>query len=117
MIFIILGMLALLSYLLNPLLGILFFAVLVASYYLYWRAEGEIQKTFPVCPLCGSNKMEGTFVIGIEDEITCKTCGAEWKLLFDPIIGKLRWARLVTPGKYGGAELVGKKTPRFLDFS
>jgi len=44
MIFIILGMLALLSYLLNPLLGILFFAVLVASYYLYWRAEGEIQK-------------------------------------------------------------------------
>ena len=52
--------------------------------------------------------MEGTFKIGIEDEITCKTCGAEWKLLFDPISGKLKWARLVTPSKYGGAELAGK---------
>ena len=96
-------MLALLSYLLNFLLGI-------------GGQKEKYKKTFPVCPFCGSNKMEGTFKIGIEDEITCKTCGAEWKLLFDPISGKLKWARLVTPSKYGGAELAGKKPPDFWIF-
>jgi len=83
---------------------------LIVNYYQLWKAEEEIQKTFSVCPLCGSNRMEATFGLGMEDEITCNACGAEWKLFIDPL-GKLSWAKLITPGKVGGAELAGEKKP------
>ena len=110
---VVVGIISLIIFFLNPPLSILFFALLGGQYYLNLRVEGEIQKTFPVCPLCGSNKIEATLGLGFKDDVACKTCGAEWKLFVDPI-GKIRWVRLITPSKYGGAGLTG--TNKSTDF-
>ncbi|WP_297479451.1 SHOCT domain-containing protein [Thermococcus sp.] len=113
------GFLVLILSLMDPASGfftVLLIIVLLAwSYYAYNKAEEEIQKTFPICPVCGSYKLMGVLSAGkiTNNIVYCENCGAEWKLSLSPS-GKLKQVMLITPGEYGSAELVGKKkSPEF----
>jgi len=72
----------------------------------------DLRNYFVCCPICFASA-KGTFTAhitnGAQDSLTCKICGAKWKLYIMPLRG-LEWAELVSTAKDGrGKEFIGKR--------
>lgn len=72
------------------------------------RVESEVRGYFVCCPLCGSEEIQFSLIVGGRDRLTCENCGAKWHLYVG--LRGFRWAELDVESKDGkGLELLGKR--------